>query len=106
MAEPYAFISYARRDHVFVDKLAADLQQAGIRIWCDTEQIQPGQQWQRAIEDALTNAIALLYIASEQSSGSVWMEREHLSFFKTRKFIIPVIIDDAGADAHSLELRR
>ena len=106
MAEPYAFISYARRDRVFVDKLAADLQQAGIRIWRDTEQIQPGQQWQRAIEDALTNAVALLYVASEQSSSSVWMERELLGFFKTRKFIIPVIIDDAGAEALPLELRQ
>ncbi len=106
MVEPYAFISYARRDRVFVDRLAADLQQAGIRIWRDTEQIRPGQQWEQAIEDALTSAVALLYISSEQSSGAAWMERELIWFFRTRKLVIPVIIDDAGEEALPAEVRQ
>jgi len=64
-AMDYTFISYSRQDHTFVDKLVADLQQAGIRVWRDTEQIQAGAQWQREIEDALENAVALLYVSSK-----------------------------------------
>jgi hypothetical protein len=102
---PYVFISYARRDNEFVDKLAADLQKAGIRVWRDTDQIHPGQQWERAIGDALTDAVVLLYISSRQSRGSAWIERERLAFFSTGRLIIPVIIDDAGEEALPDELR-
>jgi hypothetical protein len=106
MTAPYAFISYARHDNVFVDKLAADLQQEGVRVWRDTEQIQPGQQWQRAIEDALTKAVALLYVSSQQFRGSSWMQAELLAFFRAGKLVIPVIIDDAGEQALPNELRQ
>jgi hypothetical protein len=106
MAEPYAFISYARRDQVFVDRLAADLQGAGVRIWRDIDQIQPGQQWQRAIEAALTEAVALLYVSSQHSRGSGWMEMELLAVFRAGNLVIPVIIDDAGEQALPDELRQ
>jgi hypothetical protein len=106
MTEPYAFISYARRDYTFVDKLAIDLQQEGIRVWRDIDQIKPGQQWQHAIVDALTNAVALLYISSRQSRGSEWMETELLAFFRTGKKVIPLIIDNDGEKALPNELRQ
>lgn len=106
MTAPYAFISYSRRDHVFVERLVANLQQAGIRIWRDTERIQPGQQWQRAIEDALENAVALLYVSSQQSRGSDWMGQELLAFFRAGRLVIPVIVDDAGEEALPSELQQ
>lgn len=106
MSAPYAFISYSRRDQDFVDRLSEDLQLAGVRVWRDTEQIQPGQQWQRAVEDALTNTFALLYVSSQQSRGSGWMQHELLTFFRTGKLIIPIILDDAGEQALPNELRQ
>jgi hypothetical protein len=104
--QPYVFLSYTRHDQVFVDKLVADLQQAGVRVWLDTEQIQPGQQWPRAIADALKNAVVLLYVSSRQSRGSIWMEKEFLAFFRTGRLVIPVIVDDAGEQALPSELQQ
>ena len=106
MSAPYAFISYARRDQEFVDKISSDLQRAGIRVWRDTEQIQPGQQWQRAIEDALTNAVALLYVSSQKSRASGWMQDELLAFFRTGKLIIPIILDNDGEHSLPSELQQ
>jgi hypothetical protein len=102
----YAFVSYARRDQAFVDRLIADLQAAGIRVWRDTEQIQPGAQWQHAIQDALRSAAALLFVSSRNSRGSAWMQSELLWFFQTRRLVIPIIVDDAGQEALPNELRQ
>ena len=106
MMEPYVFISYARRDEAFVDRLAADLQREGIRVWRDVEQIEPGEQWQQAITDALNKAVALLYVSSRHSETSSWMRQELQAFFETSRRIIPVIIDDAGKKALPINLRR
>lgn len=106
MVSTYVFMSYARRDRDFVDRLSADLQSAGIRTWRDIDQIQPGEQWQHAIEDALKEAVALLYVSSQNTEGSRWMEAELLSFFRSGRTVIPVIIDDEGERALPAELRQ
>ena len=106
MVSTYVFMSYARRDRHFVDRLSADLQSAGIRTWRDIDQIQPGDQWQHAIEDALEEAVALLYVSSQNTEGSRWMEAELLSFFRSGRIVIPVIIDDEGERALPAELRQ
>lgn len=105
MPDPYAFISYARRDSQFVDRLSTDLQRAGVRVWRDVEQIQPGQQWQRALEDALKDSVVLIYVASEHSGDSSWMFQELMGFSETNKLIIPLIIDDAGEQSLPAPLR-
>ncbi len=100
MEEAHVFISYSRRDSKFVDRIVVDLNNAGIRVWRDVEQITPGQQWHHAIEDALKKSIVLIYVASKNSQDSSWMFREFMGFSETNKLIIPVIIDDEGE--HSL----
>ncbi len=45
------FISYSRRDISFINRLAADLKNAGIDVWYDVSHIAGGARWRSEIED-------------------------------------------------------
>lgn len=98
MTEPYVFLSYSRRDEAFVDRLSRDLRSAGVRLWRDTENIFPGQQWQLEIRSALNDAVVLLYVASQHSRDSGYMAQELAAVVRSAKAVIPVILDDTGAN--------
>lgn len=99
MSDPYVFLSYSRKDAEFVDRLSNDLQQAGVRIWKDTEQINPGEQWLHAIENALNDAVVLLYVSSRNSRGSGWVDAELSSIVgSSGESVVPIIIDDKGEE--------
>lgn len=106
MSEPYVFISYSRRDSEFVGKLADSLQAAGVKTWTDVENIPPGSNWQKGIERGLLNASILIYVASKDSVTSKWMDTELMAFLQKRGRIIPIVIDDAGANRLPFSLRQ
>ncbi|HKR48449.1 MAG TPA: toll/interleukin-1 receptor domain-containing protein [Pseudonocardiaceae bacterium] len=58
----HAFISYVREDAADVDRLQGMLEAAGIRVWRDTENLWPGQDWKTEIKNAITNG-SLAFIA-------------------------------------------
>jgi hypothetical protein len=47
------FLAYAEEDHAEVTKLYYGLRQAGLEPWMDKEKLLPGQNWPRAIEQAI-----------------------------------------------------
>src|SRR5579863_2888458 len=68
----HAFISYVREDARRADDLQAILEKAGIRVWRDTADIWPGQDWRLAIRDAITaGGLAFLACFSRNSQGKV-----------------------------------
>ena len=99
MTSPYVFISYSRQDRPFVDRLARELQLAGVNIWLDTQNISAGENWQQEIEKGLFQADVLLYVASSQAASSAWIEYELQAFLRGTGRIIPIVTDDAGASA-------
>lgn len=99
MPIPYVFISYARADRPFVDRLAVELQRAGVKTWIDTQDISPGANWDQEIEKGLFEAGLLLHVASEHSATSQWLSAELEAFLRTKGRAIPLIIDDAGPNA-------
>jgi hypothetical protein len=68
-----------------------------VRTWTDVENIAPGASWQEAIAKALTDALVLIYVASEHSASSEWMDAELRGFLEKQLCIIPIVIDDGGA---------
>lgn len=58
----HAFISYVREDSGRVDELHHALEAAGVRVWRDTEDLWPGQDWREMIRRAITSN-ALVFIA-------------------------------------------
>ena len=105
MAQPYVFISYSRNDRDFVEQLVGELRNSTIRTWTDLENIAPGQNWAREIEKGLLEADALIYVSSRSSVRSAWMNAELDAFLHKAKRVIPLVIDDEGADNLPAPLR-
>jgi hypothetical protein len=58
----HAFISYVREDSPLVDRLQHRLQSAGVRVWRDTADLWPGEDWRAKIRQAIRDD-ALVFIA-------------------------------------------
>ena len=100
----HAFISYVREDSQDVDLLQQALEAAGVRVWRDTAELWPGENWRIKIRDAITHD-ALVFIACF-SSRSVARQRSyqneelHLAIDQMRlqrpdvPWLIPIRFDD------------
>jgi hypothetical protein len=103
--EPQVFISYGRRDNYtppdsehlkgFVDHLLRAikwrLMEMGLpdaKFWLDRTQIEPGDRWSDAIEEALNRADLFVAILSENYLQSSWCKKE-VSTMKTRVGKLP-----------------
>ena len=64
----HAFISYGRQDAQRVDALQQILTRAGIRVWRDTADLWPGQDWKTEIRRAIGED-ALVFIACFSREG-------------------------------------
>lgn len=97
-AKDFVFISYSRKDRDFVDRLEKDLRAVGVQTWRDIDEISPGQNWESAISDAINRADVLLHVSSSNSVNSKWIHLELMAGISKKKKVIPVIIDDKGAE--------
>lgn len=95
----HVFISYSRKDRDFVDRLSSDLRSAGIKIWRDVDNLNPGEEWASAISEAVNRASALLFVSSQHSVQSEWMTHELKFALQKSIFVIPIVIDKAGAES-------
>jgi hypothetical protein len=66
----HAFISYVREDTEEVRRLQDLLEAAGIRVWRDTDDLWPGQDWRLEIRKAITSgSLAFLACFSKNSAA-------------------------------------
>jgi hypothetical protein len=91
---PTAFFSYCREDSDFALRLAEDLKAAGANVWIDQLDIEPGQRWDRAVEDALNNCPRMLVILSPVSVKSDNVRDEISVALRKQKTVIPVLYRD------------
>ncbi|NDJ86979.1 MAG: TIR domain-containing protein [Chloroflexi bacterium] len=66
----YVFVSYAREDTAFVERLVKDLVADNLPIWFDQQNIEPGENWDAAVEQALQMATVVLVVVSPASMVS------------------------------------
>lgn len=86
------FISYAREDRNSAERLAGCLVERGWSVWWDRE-IVAGDNFASVIEDALTNARAVLVLWSRQSLASSWVRNEATEG-ERRHALVPVLIEN------------
>jgi hypothetical protein len=99
---PKVFISYAHEDEEFKDKLIkmlAGLQRRSvIDLWQD-RLIEPGDEWYRAIQDAMNTCDLALLLVSDDFIASRFIQEEEVPDLLGRRKeegmrVIPVIIRD------------
>jgi DNA-binding response OmpR family regulator len=88
------FLSYSRQDLVKVEALAGVLQQAGWSVWWDRH-IKTGTSFDKVIEQALTNARAVIVAWSKNSVDSDWVRAEAAYALESNK-LFPLRLDEAA----------
>ena len=68
------FISYSRKDLVFVERLAKDLQAAGLQVWYDLSGLAAGTRWGKEIQSAIQQSQIFVVVLSPNSIDSEWVE--------------------------------
>lgn len=87
----HVFVSYSRKDEDFTRRLVRDLKNAGLDVWFDRESIQPGEQWDKEIEEGLRAAIAVIVVLSPDSMASDNVRNE-INFARDNdQLILPVL---------------
>ena len=101
------FISYSSRDQEFAERLHADLQAKGVRIWFAPHDLPIGARIRPAIDESIRVYDKLLLVLSEHSVSSQWVEQEvETALAKEREqegkvVLFPLRIDDAVMEIKS-----
>lgn len=89
------FISYSRRNLTVVERLARDLQDAGLEVWVDFRKIKGGEAWRQAIYNGIDEAEFVIACLSAPAAESEWVRRELEIAQQQKKLIIPVMLERA-----------
>jgi formylglycine-generating enzyme required for sulfatase activity len=85
------FISYSRKDLVFVERLAKDLQTAGLDVWYDLSGLAGGTRWGKEIQNAIKQSQVFVVVLSPNSVDSDWVEKEFMYANSLKCKIIPLL---------------
>lgn len=86
------FVSYAREDKEFVDRLVRDLEAEKFDVWVDRDDIQAGEGWVAAISQAIEACSFFVIVISSSSSGSKTVTRELILADAYDKQIYPLVL--------------
>lgn len=94
---PRLFVSYSRRDRTFVEPLVSALQSRGFRVFLDTSDIDPGDNFVTKLTLELKSATAIVAVLSESYARSRWGQAELHHALAMKKTVIPVVISGSSA---------
>ena len=86
------FLSYASEDRERATLIAEALQAAGWSVWWD-QQVRIGEEFDDAIEDALSKARCVMALWSRHSISKRWVKNEAMMGLE-RGILLPVLLDD------------
>jgi len=93
---PRLFISYSRHDEPFVQRLVSSLNRRGFRVFVDTNDISPGDNFVSTIAGELRKATGVIAVVSEHYAQSVWGKAELYWALASRTPAIPIVLDAAS----------
>lgn len=111
--EPGAvFLSYAREDGPFVERLQQELRREGVEVWFDRSDIRPGDPFEEKIKRNITECSVFVPVISRFTLTAkdrfFRVEWDHATkkvaprHYRSRRFIVPVVIDDTSPDDEKL----
>jgi hypothetical protein len=109
---PLIFLNYAREDELIVARIYEKLRAAGLRPWMDARDIQPGEEWRRAIESAIDRAAFFLVFLSPRSVQKAGVLREEIEAARRRRSdaksplkVIPIRLEPCETPASVSDLQ-
>jgi hypothetical protein len=93
------FVSYAREDLPAVQQLEQALAAQDITVWWDQASLYGGQQWPKAIGEAIAAHDVVLLIWSQAAAQSHFVEAEWNIAVALRKTVLPCVLDETPLPA-------
>ena len=103
---PRYFLSYARADAPFALRLADDLRASGVDLWIDQRDIAPSQRWDRAVEAALRDCVAVVVVLSPRSVASENVLDEIGFTIDSRKDVVPLLYEPCDVPMRISRMQR
>jgi len=106
-SQPRVFVAYVLEDLATARRICAELRRHGCAPWLDRDELLPGQNWPRAIKQAIQNADAFLACFSTRAIGKKgqFQAELRLALECARRvpldstFLIPARLDDCAVPA-------
>ncbi len=95
-APQHVFISYARADSRFVNRLQQDLELRDLKVWVDRSRLEGGQAFPQRIQQAIRESRAVLVVLSPDSVKSEWVLDEIHEAKVQQRRIIPLMLRATG----------
>src|SRR5688572_19761689 len=93
----HIFMSYARKDLAFAQKIVTALAKNKLDTWIDWKSIPKGEDWELEIYGGIEEADAFLFLISPSSVISEMCNKEIAHAVKNGKRILPLVINDTDA---------
>lgn len=91
---PDVFISYSAKDKEFIRVLERRLKSIGRRAWVDRNDVQPTEEWLKAIHSGIEAAFNFAFVISPDSISSQYCQDELDHAIKHNKRLIPILRRD------------
>lgn len=92
MSKETIFVSYSRKDKPFVLAFVQELKNQGAKIWIDEFDIELGENWDNAIEEALDQSETIMIIISPTAVESQNVQDEVSVAISSKKKMVPIVI--------------
>ena len=102
----HIFLSYRSSEVDFALRLAADLKNAGVNLWMDRLDINPGDDWRKSLQAAVYNSAAMISVLSPAYVNSEYCQRELARADRLKRPIFPVLLGVIPESDWPLEIER
>ena len=102
----HVFLSYRSVEVEFALKIAADLKNAGVNLWMDRLDIKPGDDWLKALQQAVNDCGAMIPVLSPDYVTSKYCQRELARADRMGRPIFPIILQPVSESEWPFEIER
>ena len=93
MTQAPTFISYSRRQIYFAESLALHLQNEGLNIWFDLQELQAGTVWADGLTHGVGEASQMVLVVSQAALDSPYTQQEWKTFISRGNRPVLVIFE-------------
>lgn len=87
------FLSYSRQQYACAEQLVLQLQNQGVSVWFDVQQLEPGTEWPSDIQHGLEHSASVLLLASRAALASPYVEREWRYALAQQRPVIVALVE-------------